>query len=465
MAATQFTASRTGNVFTTPTHVMRAVMRTLAVDPVACQYGNINRSLSTEFIKNGTKMGRTIYTRLARYHEVHDGPDMQTPALGSNIGDLDEQTVAVNLNRQKYTAFEWESFNEVRYVQDVYEREVADAVKGLVNVLDMDAVKYIGDTIARFEPGAGIGTLPGAGDTSDTASGYRVYAKAADRLMEMGVPTPYRAIVPQRASTDLVIESRELFNPGGEISRQFRTGQFGGGMGGATIAGISYWFSTGNPYMNDVPSGLTQGATVGNAMGAQTNGTTLMLDGFANNARVFNRGNSLRFATGANVYETNPQPPHNTFGSQADFVVTKDVQSSASGVASVPIWPPIAAGSVPGRNVSSQIADNSRLELYGTADTAFSSIANRRFMFGLVFNADQGVLVMADLPLARGLDVAQRTRSRKAGVAARYIRAYNINNDRKVSRLDIAYGGGEVGNGRSMGVKIPGGPASTIPTN
>ena len=437
-----------GNTLTTPAHIMAAAMMTLACDPVACQPGVIMRSLDDQFSSRGTKMGRRIWMRLKQYFEVTEGKTYQAQTI-------EEEVIPIDLNRQSHVGFEWDSFTQYTHIQDVMEREVAEALKGLVNYMDNHAMDYIGDTINRM-----VGTLgqdPGEGSAT-AQSAYRTYVRGAKNLLSMGVPGPLHAIVSPFQDLDLLIDSMTLYNPQSQIGQNYLSGQFAGGNGKRARGGINYWYQSGNPYSNTVGN-LTGSTPLVN--GANQTGATLVTDGWAASTEVLKRGNILTFHSGAApVYETNPQPPHRRFGQPFSVVVTEDVTSSATGAASIPIWPKMrpmgTAAGRKGQNMTRALVDNTPIGVYNVQSSGFGGISQKEYTQGCVFNQKQGVLVMCDLPTYRGTDIMQRVRSRMAGVACRYARDWNAKDDEAVSRMDIGFGGGPIGTGRAMGYRVMG---------
>ena len=440
-----------GNVLTTPAHIMSAAMMTLACDPVACQPGVIMRSLDDQFTQRGTKMGRRIWMRLKQYFEVTEGKTYKAQPL-------EEEVIPIDLNKQANVGFEWDSFTQYTHIQDVMEREVAEALKGLVNYMDNQAMNFIGDPISRY-----IGTLgqdPGEGDAA-AQSAYKAYARGAKNLLSLGIPTPLHAIVSPFQDLDLLIDSMNLYNPQGQVGQNYLSGQFAGGNGRRARGGINFWYQSGNPYANTI--GDIGGSTPLLA-GANQTGDSLSSDGWAASKLVLRRGNIIGFGAPGILYETNPQPPHRTFGQQFTVAVTEDVRSSATGTATIPVWPKVRpprmnANNEPierGWNVHRATVDNTPITIYGVGASGFAGIANKEYLMGTVFHQKQGVLVMCDLPTYRGTDIMQRVRSRKAGVACRYARDWESRDDEAVSRMDIGFGGAPYGTGRAMGYVVLG---------
>jgi len=66
--------------------------------------------------------------------------------------------------------------------------------------------------------------------------------------------------------------------------------------------------------------------------------------------------------------------------------------------------------------------------------------ANTSSRQGLAFHKDAFAMGCADLPLPEGVDKAARVNSKQLGMSIRMIRAYDINQDRWPTRLDILYG-------------------------
>lgn len=134
----------------------------------------------------------------------------------------------------------------------------------------------------------------------------------------------------------------------------------------------------------------------------------------------------------ANVNAVNPLTKQST-GLLRQFVVTADVSSDGSGNATIGIYPAIyssASGAL--QNVSALPADNAAITVLGAANTVTPA--------QIVAHQDAFTLACVDMPLPKGMDMAARASSKQAGLSIRFVRGFDITNDRFISRLDIVYG-------------------------
>jgi hypothetical protein len=207
-----------------------------------------------------------------------------------------------------------------------------------------------------------------------------------------------------------------LFNSTGKIGDQYEKGLMGMGA-----LGFDHFMSQNTP-------SHTVGALGGTPLvnGAAQTGASLITDGWT--AAVANRLAVGDVFTIANVYAVNPITGQST-GRLRQFTATAVGASDVAGNMTISISPSIVTtGKF--KNVNAAPADNAALTITGTASTAYST--------SLLFHPDAFAFAMAQLYLPDGVDKAARKSYN--GLSIRMVRAYDVNNDKLPTRLDVLFG-------------------------
>lgn len=403
------------NVFATPTHVMRQVAVRLVNNAVFGGRDNCNRTLDSQFVDRGVKMGDTIQVRLPQRFQVTTGAKM-TPT------PLTDQTVSVTISDQTNVGFEYGSWAATLEVQDYMERYAMPAVDALVNNIDYTGLSRMYKKVAKYVGTPGV--VPGSTGTLPQAA-MQTYVDGVTKLINAAVPRPYIAMLTPEMHGYLVTGTSELFNPSAQVAQHFKEGQFQ-----AKALGVDRW------YMNQNVATHTVGAlgTTPLINGPNQTGTSFTIDGAtASVTGYFLDGDVIQFAS---VFEINPLS-HDSKAALKDFVVDGDTNSDSNGDITVTVAPSlIVANSSEWATASASPADNAAVTTFGHA----SSYASTATPQGLVYNKEAFVLAMADLVLPGGLWVSERIRNPKLGVSVRMLKDSDIINDVHPCRLDTAHG-------------------------
>jgi hypothetical protein len=110
--------------------------------------------------------------------------------------------------------------------------------------------------------------------------------------------------------------------------------------------------------------------------------------------------------------------------------LTADVSSDASGNLTAVISPAIIAGGAY-QNVTARPAS-------GAAITVLTGAANTLNGQNVLFHKDAFTLVTVDMDLPRGMDMSERMVS--DGVSLRFVRGFDITNNKRLCRFDILAG-------------------------
>ena len=400
------------NTFATPDWVMRKVARRLVMNAVFAR--NVNRSYDDEYRQKGVKMGDTVKARLPQRYEVTVGPVM-------NPTPLTDQTVDVTITDQSNIGFEYDSWAATLEVDDYMERYGNPAVDALVNNIDATGLARCYKEVAQTVGTPGV--VPGSTGSLPQAAN-QVYLDAHTKLVNAGAYGPFNAMLNADMHAYLVnANSSNVFHPGGTISANWKTGQFG-----SKAFGIEHWFLD----QNVAPH--TIGALGGTPLVdlANQSGSSINIDGAGGAVtNYFLEGDTIRFA---GVHMINPLS-HAPYAALKDFVVTANVTSTSPAAFAVPIAPELIT-SGPFATVDVSPANNAAVTVFGHA-SSYAGIVSPQ---GLIYNKDAFALVMADLILPRGLWVSERISNAKLGISIRMLKDHDIINDVSPARLDTAHG-------------------------
>lgn len=391
------------NVVLTPVMITNKAVIVLENQCNAVRF--FDSSYSDQFAKDGAKIGATLNVRKPARYLGRQGATLQ-------VEDQTETQVPLVLTTQFGVDVQFTSQELTLSLDDFTSRVLNPQMAVVRNRIDRD-----GNLMAVTIPNL-VGTPGTPPATLNSVLSVR------QRLLEMGAPDDgqlYLLLNPA-ANTSLIGGLATLFNAQPKIAEQYNTGMLAD-LGGIKVA-VDQNANTqivgplgGAPLINGASQGLISGWSY--SMNLITDGWT------AAAAPRLNAGD--RF-TIAGVFSVNPQSRAST-GSLQQFVVQSNVSSDAAGNATIPIVPAIiSAGQF--QNVTGFAADNAALTISGGAGLSFPQ--------NLGFHKSAITIAFADLVLPRGVDMAERKVYKS--ISLRVVRAYDINNDRYPSRLDVLYG-------------------------
>ena len=192
-------------------------------------------------------------------------------------------------------------------------------------------------------------------------------------------------------------------------------------------------------------------------------GSSLPTDGWAASTKVLNKGQII---TIAGVGEVQPRGDKRATGRLAQFTVTDDVTSAASGAATIPISPELNAGSLTTtdkdaasvskkgfKNVTAKAANNSVITIVGkgTVNTA------QTYKQSIFYERDALQVVNVVLVVPEASQWSARSTDPQSGASISILMDFNFAKSTSQIRADILYGGKtvypEVG-GRYISEKI-----------
>lgn len=241
------------------------------------------------------------------------------------------------------------------------------------------------------------------------------------------------AAIEPGANATIVAGLSTLLNSKEVLGEQYKTGVIKTGAGldlamSQNVPSHTVGPLGGTPLVNGANQGLINAGATDNPYSATT---SLVTDGWtAAAAARLNQGDTF---TLANVYSVNPETKAST-GVLQQFLVTANVSSDASGNATIVISPAIIAGGAY-QNVTARPADNAALTITsGSASTTYTN--------NLIWHKDAFTFVSPKQELPSGMDMAyQASLADEGGVSLRFVRGFDITNNRFISRFDILWGG------------------------
>ena len=377
--------------------------------------GNINTEFEDQFAKKGLKAGSVVNVRNPVQFTIRDG------AVAS-IQDVNESTVPVTMEQEFGIDWAFSDYDLKLSIDEFSKRYLEPAGKRLAAELDLRIATRFYRGVANFSgtPGTPISTAQAVLDAAvllDNAACPRDDA----RMLAL---TPL-------ANSKLVGGMAGLFNDQATQGRQLKTGMM------ATNLGVDFIMSQnlpthtvgglgGTPLINGANQGLINSDATDNPYASTT---SLITDGWT--AAAANRLKRGDVFTIAGVFAVNPENKQST-GALHQFVATTDAASDGSGNLTVAIYPAIIAGGAY-QNVTARPADNAAITiLTGTASTAYSQ--------NILFHRDAFTLVTADMEVPNGMDMAEKAMA--DGVSIRFVRGFDITNNRRICRFDLLAGYG-----------------------
>jgi len=241
------------------------------------------------------------------------------------------------------------------------------------------------------------------------------------------------AAIEPGANASIVAGLSGLFNNKEVLGEQYKTGVIKTGAGldlamSQNVPSHTVGPLGGTPLVNGANQGLINSGATDNPYAATT---SLVTDGWtAAAAARLNQGDTF---TIAGVFSVNPETKAST-GVLQSFLVTANTSSDGSGNATIVISPAIIAGGAY-QNVTARPADNAAM-------TITSGAASTTYTNNLIWHRDAFTFVSPKQELPGGMDMAyQASLADEGGVSLRFVRGFDITNNKFVSRFDILWGG------------------------
>ncbi len=366
----------------------------------------INREYDNRFANSGAKNGGTLLIREPNQFTVRSGAVMDTQ-------DVTESTQTLTVATQRGVDINFSSVELTLSLDDFSTRILEPAMSRLAAEIDSIVIT-----------GAYKGIYNHILGTKGSPTVLADIRSARAKLSKGLAPHSQRfAILESLGMNSIVSGSQALFQPSGEIAKQYDQGVVG------MNAGFKFYetemiptHTMGTFADTDTPIVNTStGITSGTATIAITSGTTA---GTLKEGSVF---------TVADVFAVNPETK-TVYPHLQQFVVTADVTASGGAVTPAVSPTPITSGAK--QNVSLVSAGASKAVLFETVGG--SGTISTGYAQGLAFHKDFCTLVTADLEMPKGVDFAAREVF--DGISLRVVRQFDIINDKFPCRTDVLFG-------------------------
>jgi len=363
---------------------------------------SISKQYDDRFAKSGAKNGGTLLIREPNQFTVRSGWTM-------DVQDVTETTQTYTMSTVRGVDIEFSTNDLTLSIDDFSERYLTPAMTRLAAQIEKVVLDGLYPYCQKLE-NTTFGTAPVLADVM-----------AAKAFLDQGLcpPRDRYLLVDTLANNSIISDSKSLYNPNSEISKQYLDG-IAGRVGG----------------FNLMQSELTPIHTCG----TRTTAGTCDLSGTANgdthlsvtgtNGEVYAVGDVI---TVAGVYEVDPETKtaltklkqftvataYTATGSAADLTITWPIyKSGAKQNAYCADWTAASAATVV------DLTDSS-----GTASTAYRQ--------NLAYHKNAFVFATADLEQPKGVDMAAR--AVMDGISMSLVRDFNITNRTFPLRIDILF--------------------------
>lgn len=383
------------NTLLTPTAVTREALRIL--HQKLNFVGNIVREYDDSYAKSGAKIGDSLKIRLPNQYTVRSGATLAAQ-------DTKETSVTLQVNNQKGVDLNFSSVELTLSLDDFSKRILDPATSVLAANVESDALSMYKDVHQSIWNGASAATYNKALDA-------RVLLQNA-----LAPPNDRTALMNPLDMSDIVKDTKTLFNSQSEVNKQYKEGYMG------RAAGFDWAENTMMP-AHTRGAGNTAYTTDTRTSALAADGTEYSSITVASGSGALKKGDVF---TIANLNRVHPETKVTT-GIAHQFVCTAD---QTSGTTTIAFSPPIVLGGPKQNCATAGTSATAAITFAGTASTAVGT--------SLMFQKEAFAFATADLVMPKGVDFAAREVF--DGISMRIVRAYDINNDLFPCRLDVLYG-------------------------
>ena len=360
--------------------------------------GSINRQYDSRFANGGAspsgKIGPSLAIRMPNQFTVRSGATI-------NVQDIAEESQTLTVSTQKGVDFKFASEELTLKIDEFSKRYIDPAMSRLAAEIEADAITMYKDIYNIVD--------------GDAAAFDFVHLSTAQEVLNDGLcPTGSRvALLKNKHVNKFLVATKGLFNPQGQLSRQFADGVLG------NICDFDI-----------MASSLLMNHTTGTAAKTTTytvNGASEGADGnvtVQTGVQTFKKGDIVTFV-GCN--RVHPETKADT-GVLQKFVLTADY---AGGAGDIAISPKVLTSGAK-QNVSA-------FPTNGGAVVKVGAGANELLDMSIAYHPDAFTFVTADL-----VDVSKfgawGAREVLDGISLRIARQYDITNDTVPCRIDVLYG-------------------------
>jgi hypothetical protein len=378
------------------------------------------RRYDDKFGKAGAKIGYILNIR-------KPARSVSTAGQGIQLQDYIERSVPLVLNKQYQQACAFTSSDLALSLDDFTNRVTKPKIVQLANDIDYDGMQQFVNVPAEVGT---PGTVPNTADTYlnalqvladegfpiDEDEGLSVHISPR---MQRAIFPALQGLVASATGTQFAFLRNMAKGEGGEAD-YFK---------GLVAKGLGFdWFMTQN-----APTFTTgtQGGS-GTVTGAGQTGSSILTGGWSNTiTNLLVQGDIVFFA---GVHRINPLTRQST-GDLRPFVVTANVNSNGSGVATIPIACVDGDGITlagPYQTVDISPANSAAITVQGA-----SAVQSYR---GVAFHPEAFTFGCADLEMYENQHIMEMAADKELGLAIRMWAAPDINSDRLLMRLDVLGG-------------------------
>lgn len=395
------------DVLLTPTLIADKAMQLLHNNLVLAK--QVNRDYENKFGVKGAKAGQTIKVQR---------PVQWTVRTGSTLSSQDVVETSVDLTLQPLKGIDWD-FDDTDLAMTIdkfSDKYLKTAMARLAT--ELDYALYLAMYRSVWNSVGTPGTVPATA---------LVMLQAGQKMDEFATPRDdERSLILNPAAQAATVDGlKGLFQSSDSIGKQYSRGQMG------TALGFDFYMSQNVPVHTVGPLGgtpLVNGVTQGSAgtNNAYVASLALITNGWTAAAAARLKAGDVFTIAGVNA--VNPETKNNT-GSLMQFVVSSDTSSDGAGNATITITPcPISGGAY--QNVTALPTTGNAIVVQGAANAVTPA--------NLAFHKDAFTLVSPDLELPNGTDMAAR--SNFEGINLRFVRDFDITNNKRVCRFDLLFG-------------------------
>jgi len=401
------------NSLITPSWITKTTLAHLINNSAFAPY--INKDYTDLFRAGGAKVGTTINVRKPVQGTVRSGAT-------ASVQDVNEPQVPITMEPEFGIDWEFTDFDLTLKVDKFEERYLAPFGSRLAAEFDLRCAQRLYQKVYNF-----VGT-PGT-----SPANADIGLQASEVLDNNACPrgdVRHFSLSP-RANRTLVNGLSGFFNSQAVIGKQYESGTLQKSLGFEphmsqnlpthTVGGLG-----GTPLVNGANQGIINSGATDNP---RADYTDLVTDGWT--AAAANRLRAGDVFTIAGVFAVQPITKQ-VLPDLQRFVVASDVSSDGSGNATVRIYPAIIAGGAY-QTVSARPADNAAL-------TVLTGSANTGYVQNLMFHRDALTAVTMEMDVPGGMDMASS--SDYEGVSLRFVRGFDITNNKRICRFDMLAGFG-----------------------
>jgi hypothetical protein len=375
----------------------------------------VNKDYNDQFRVGGTKVGTTINVRLPVQGTIRSGAT-------ASVQDVNEPTVPITVEPEFGIDWAFTDFDLSMKVDKFEERYLKPYGSRLAAEFDLRCANRLYKGIANFV--GTPGTSPATADIGLTAS---------EMLDNNACPRGdirHFSLTP-RANRTLIGGLAGYYNSQSTLGKQYDTGVLQKSLGfephmSQNLPSHTVGALGGTPLVDGATQGLINSGATDNPWAVSG---SLATKGWTSAAA--NRLKAGDVFTLAGVYAVQPISKQ-VLPYLQQFVVSADIASDSSGNATVTHYPQIIAGGAY-QNCSARPADGAAITiLTGTASTAYPQ--------NIMYHRDALAVVTIPMDVPGGMDMAHS--SDYEGVALRFVRGFDITNNKRICRFDMTAGYG-----------------------